>query len=130
MSKKTKQSLKTLGIVDGKEALTLDDARTKRRPSRTIEELIQFRGMPFKTLSEADYEMYLKNLDLARLQDECHSHGLLHNDSREIMRERLIKAFRNWVSARKVSEFVPQSPKDTGKVAREIAASITRKAIL
>ena len=129
--KKRAEVFAKLGIVDGKESLAANAVAEgkKVKVSRSIEELMQFRGQPFSTLKEHEYLAEIKGMDLAALQDECHKHGLLHNTSKEIMVERLTKVFRQWISAKAISDYKPVQVKE-GKVARELAASITRRPIL
>lgn len=78
------------------------DGRDYRSPkaNRTLDELwggSQF--SKYETQDETVYASYLENLNKLDLQRECLKIGLVPNDERSIMTDRLMKQFRAYVAS-------------------------------
>lgn len=85
-----RKNLKSKKQVDGK-------ASEKEFPGvRSLEDIWGIQESPFGVASVQEYELKLKDMNMADLQRECAKHSLIPQDNRTLMEERLLKAFQKY----------------------------------
>jgi hypothetical protein len=96
-SKSAKAKLETLKKIDGQDANAPLPTIKETSPGgliKSINALFNFDGCVYKTHSEEEYRTSLAGLNTYAIQQECQRCGLLPNDNKNIMLERLMKKFR------------------------------------
>src|SRR5690349_17056102 len=116
-----KKQLKDLNQTDGKASPSLAAQAARegeeiipnvqlRGKYRSLDEAYGFSNCLYKTHDEAAYAADVRAMNKADLYKECSRVGLLPNDNRTIMEERLVKKFQqetaNVLSARSVQAVV------------------------
>lgn len=87
-----KKKLSDLKQTDGK--VYEVNSPVKRDKVGSLDELFGYHKSQYKTHNESEYAETLAAMNKADLQQECVKVGLMPHDNREIMKERLLKAFR------------------------------------
>lgn len=80
---------------------------------------------PFKTLEKSVYSAKLKAMGREDLQSECQKFGLLPSQGDEILRERLLERFDNFILTLKAAEMRPIQVKETPEI-KKILGDMSR----
>lgn len=100
------EELKTVdGQHDASEGVVVKEIKGKQY--RSVDELFGFHGATYKTYEPTEYRTSLVGMNLIDLRKECFRVGLIANDNRNIMIERLMKQFGRITSSVNGPQFKP-----------------------